>query len=254
MSVSPGLCVVCQASVPTVRNEARYCSSKCRQLAYRRRSARRASAAPVPTSAPGNLTTGVDSFIGRVTELATLTSLLKQHRLVTVVGPAGVGKTRLALEVAAQVRNDHHDGAWFVDLAEIRREDLVEAAIARTLGVQLGAQSLVEALAAKDCLLLLDNCEHVINSTAATVTAVLRGCPRVKVLATSRECLRSAGEQLFGLQAVDAESAVRLFVERARCGRPRLRAQRRGGGAVRATGVDYRSPSNWPRDGFRCWN
>ncbi len=187
--------------------------------------------APSPRgSLPGTVT----SLIGREHELSATTSLLAQTRLLTLTGPGGTGKTRLALALAAQVRDGYADGAWFVSLAEIGNAALVPSAIAHALGARdLGTlpspELAVSAIGARKLLLLLDNFEHVLGA-ASFVAMVLAKCANARVLVTSREPLHVQGEQVFpvpplrtahgpGEQTADTE-AIRLFVSRARAVRP----------------------------------
>ena len=179
------------------------------------------------------------SFVGRGRELAELEALLRRTRLLTLSGTGGVGKTRLALEVARAAGSSYESGAALVELASVSEGSLVMDAVATALDVRpLAAQELVEAvidfLAPRRLLLLLDNCEHVLSASAAVVDALLRGAPRVTILATSREPLRAAGEVVFrvpSLEIPDPEQpldprrlldyeAVSLFVERAAAAAP----------------------------------
>ncbi|GLZ29559.1 hypothetical protein Lesp02_17490 [Lentzea sp. NBRC 105346] len=186
----------------TGARRAKYCSPKCRQRAYRDR------------ARPATVRVSADSFVGRDGDLAALTRMVREHRLVTLTGPAGCGKTRLATEVAAGFSPEH--GTWFVDLAEINDGDLVPAVIARTIGVPL------VALQSRELLLLLDNCEHVIAACASIVDRLVRECPRLTVLATSREALRVPGERTYPLSGLDTTAAVRLFTDRAKAADPRF--------------------------------
>ncbi len=180
-----------------------------------------------------NLPSRVSTFIGRVDEQRTIEKLLVDHRLVTIVGPGGAGKTRLAIESAEQMIGRYPDGVWMVDLAPIEDPDEVPGAVAAALGVrdQAGAE-LVDAIAdylrARRVLLLLDNCEQVRSTVAAAVRRLLEAAPGLTVLTSSREPLGVPGEvrePLGGLGVpADAEpnvdeiaitESVRLFVERA---------------------------------------
>ena len=172
------------------------------------------------------------SFVGRAEPLREVAGLLSGHRLVTVTGPGGAGKTRLAAQVARQVASGFADGAWLAELAPVADPALVAAVVAAALGVreQLGlpaAGALARALARQQVLLVLDNCEHVIGAAAALCAGLLAACDDVRVLATSREPLRVAGEARYRLAslalpdlddlavAAGAE-AVALFADRAR--------------------------------------
>ena len=172
------------------------------------------------------------SFIGRAEPLREVAGLLSDHRLVTVTGPGGAGKTRLAVQVARQVAGRFADGAWLVELAPVADPAQVAAVAAAALGVRAQpglstAEALARALARQQVLLLLDNCEHVIGAAAALCAELLAACDDVRLLATSREPLRVAGEARYRLASLDlpdlddlAEAAraeaVALFADRAR--------------------------------------
>ena len=184
--------------------------------------------------AGNNLPQRLTSLIGREAELADIEARLATHRLVTLTGAGGVGKTRLAVEAGRGVLGRYPDGVWLAELAPLADAQLVTAIIGEVLGVNLGAgnaavESLVAALKHKQLLLIVDNCEHVIAEAARVVEALMRNCPRVSILASSRERLAIAGENVIrvpslpapeasaALTAADARefAAVRLFVERA---------------------------------------
>ena len=180
-------------------------------------------AAPPPT----NLPIPVSSFVGRVDEMALLDKAIHEHRLVTVVGPGGAGKTRLAIEAAGNVRGSFRDGVWMVDLAQVSDPESVPQAVAAALhtaeqpGVDL-ADSIGTYLRPRTTLLVLDNCEHVVDSIAALATALLESAPNLKILATSRRVLGSDGEVRFSLEGLatsgDGDSSLeaeRLFEARA---------------------------------------
>ena len=171
------------------------------------------------------------SFVGRATEVSAVAGLLVQYRLVTVTGPGGSGKTRLAGEVAQQVTDQFADGVWLVELAPVEDPALVAAAVTATLGIrdQPGVPApdvVAQVLARQQLLLVLDNCEHVIGAAAALCAGLLRAADDVRVLATSREPLRVAGEAQYRLGplavpgpdevAVAGCEAVTLFADRAR--------------------------------------
>ena len=176
-------------------------------------------------STPGNLRPPTTSLIGRESELADVASALKAHRLVTLTGVGGVGKTRLALEVAARSAPDFPDGVWVIELAAVGDPAAVPDAVAGVLGItqQPGmtmADSVAAALEGRSRLLLFDNCEHVLDAAADMVEAILSRSATVKILATSREGLRVADEQLWPVPSLDTEAesdsaAATLFVERA---------------------------------------
>ena len=189
-----------------------------------RRSLARLVAAAGSASAHGALPTPVTAFLGRVTERAELAEALAGHRLVTAVGPGGVGKTRLAIRVAADLAEQRRDCAWFVDLVRVTDPAAVIAAVAEAVGVpeRLVASleaALVASLARREGLLLLDNCEHLIGAVRECVDLVVNRCPRVTVLATSRTRLMLPYERVYpvpGLSVTeDGGDAVALFTARA---------------------------------------
>jgi predicted ATPase/DNA-binding SARP family transcriptional activator len=209
--------------------------------------ARDPAAAPSPASAPApptNLPILLTSFVGRAEQVAELRRLLGDHdrgpRLVTLTGPGGCGKTRLALEVGGASLATHPDGVWLVDLAPLFDPELVPRTVTTVLAIrespdQPVVAALVDALRARSLLLILDNCEHVIDACARLANVLLRSCPRIRILATSREGLGIPGELLWpvpslalppeGAVAVDQIgpcAAVRLFVERAAAVQPRF--------------------------------
>ncbi|MEU4478929.1 LuxR C-terminal-related transcriptional regulator [Micromonospora sp. NPDC023966] len=215
----------------SVRTVESHVSSLLRKLAMpdRRALARRASElARADRSRPAPaLPTPLTSFIGRARERAELTEMIKTHRQVTAVGPGGVGKTRLALTVAADAAGEYADGVWFVDLVPVTDPgtSVVAAAVAAALGLgeQPGSgldESVVAALADRHALLVLDNCEQVRDAVAPFVERLLAACPRVAVLATSRARLMVPFERVYPVPplslAGDGESdAVALFLDRA---------------------------------------
>ncbi len=176
-------------------------------------------------STPGNLRSPTTSFLGREAEIADLQTSLKAHRLVTLTGPGGVGKTRLALEVAARSAHEFPDGVWLIELAAVGDPDAVPEAVAAALGImqQPGvtlAGSIAAALEGRSRLLVLDNCEHVLDAAADLIDVILEHSATVTILATGREGLRLADEQLWPVPPLDTRSgadsnAAALFVERA---------------------------------------
>ena len=179
-----------------------------------------------------NLPAQVSSFIGREAELAEVCRLVASSRLVTLTGTGGAGKTRLGLQVAAQLADDTEDGLWFADLAPLGDPDLVAVTVADVLGIRQEPgrsvlDTLVEAVGERSPLVLLDNCEHVIGACAKLADALLRGCPNLALLATSREPLGIDGERVYRVpsmgtpadgddaEAIRASEAVRLLEDRA---------------------------------------
>ena len=160
------------------------------------------------TGRPGNLPAEATSFVGRRRELAEVRALLGAARVVSVVGPGGVGKTRLAVRAAADLARGFPDGAWLVSLAEVRDPALVDTAAAEALTLQHrapdGTRALLRSyLADKQMLLVLDNCEHVLDAAAGLVSSVVEAAPGVRVLATSREPLSVSGEHVLPLPPLD---------------------------------------------------
>jgi predicted ATPase/class 3 adenylate cyclase len=167
---------------------------------------------------PNNLPFQISSFVGRERELREVRDALSQRRLVTVVGPGGIGKTRLALQVAADAIGDVKDGAWIVRLSPLRAPELIAQATADVLHVREEPQSplgetLARALAGREMLIVFDSAEHLVAGTAAFVMMLLNRCARLKVLVTSREPLHLTGERVVRVRALD--SAAELFLDRA---------------------------------------
>ena len=182
-------------------------------------------------SHPHNLPLQLSSFVGREAEVAELAQLRAQHRLVTLLGPGGIGKTRLALQVAADVLDAVPDGVFFVDLAPVRDPELVPGAVATSLGLRAQpiepiSRTLAQHLSSKTLLLVLDNLEQLLPAAVVTVTELLTEAPGLSVLATSRVPLRIRGEREYAVPSLAAGApgsfdvapppAVALFVERAR--------------------------------------
>ena len=173
------------------------------------------------TSARHNLPALLTSLVGRERELEAIGEMLSANRLVTLAGPGGVGKTRVALEVARDQVERRADGVWFVDLAPRPETPDVVAETARVLEVQSRAgTTLTEALrrylANRDLLLVLDNCEQVVDACAALTVTLLTSCPDLRILTTSREPLGVDGETVWRLDPLGRDEAYRLFVGRAR--------------------------------------
>ena len=176
-----------------------------------------------------NLPVPATPFLGRAEELSELLALATEPgvRVLTLTGPGGTGKTRLALQLAAELSDQYPDGTWWVPLAPLRDAGLVGSAIAYALDVdeESGREitdSISNALTRKRSLLLVDNCEHVIDSVASLVGRLVGSCPDVFVIATSREPLFIPGENVFAVQPLVAGDAVDLFFARARAAGARL--------------------------------
>jgi non-specific serine/threonine protein kinase len=182
-----------------------------------------------------NLPIELTSFVGREAEVREVAGLLKDARLVTLTGVGGVGKTRIALQVAAGAIDHYPDGVWLVELGALSDPDLIPKQVAVAMGVQEQANrpiaaTLLEVTSSKEVLLVLDNCEHLIEGMAVLADELLRSCPGVRLLATSREPLGVSGETVWTLQpmsvpAVDIDpepdwlggiESIRLFIDRAR--------------------------------------
>jgi predicted ATPase/DNA-binding NarL/FixJ family response regulator len=193
----------------------------------------------LPEGSSANLPLELTSFVGRQREIDEVKRLVADHRLLTLTGVGGSGKTHLALAVAFEVVEGFADGAWWVSLAPLLEPTLVPQAVARALGVseQPGvplADTLADSLRSRKLLLILDNCEHLIGACAGLADSLLRSCPGLKILATSREALGVAGEVSWPvppLSLPESDSpptaeelgryeAVGLFVERARAAMP----------------------------------
>ncbi len=181
---------------------------------------------------PGNLRPQTTSLVGRESELAEVQVALKAHRLVTLTGVGGVGKTRLALEVAGRSAPNFPDGVWVFELAAVTDPAAVPDAVAAVLGItqQPGksvAESVAAALEGRSRLLVFDNCEHVLDAAADLVDAILAQSATVTILATSREGLGVANEQVWPVSSLDVvagtgSAAVELFVERSQAIAPRF--------------------------------
>jgi predicted ATPase/class 3 adenylate cyclase len=200
-------------------------------------------------SHPNNLPSQVTSFVGRTEELEEGMKLMKGSRLLTVTGVGGSGKTRLALQVATSVFDDFRDGVWLVELAPVAEADGVIRAIAATLGIgdqpgQSLADSVVDHLRSRQLLLILDNCEHLLDTVARIAQKLLATAPALTILATSREMLGVSGEVPYQLRSMSFPSphdppevvsrfdAVRLFSARAEAVRPGFRISAENSQAV----------------------
>jgi len=208
---------------------------------------------PDPTGVPAppvGLPAPLDAFVGREEEIAELKALLSAARLITLVGPAGTGKTRLALELAARVASGH-DGVWLAELSGLADDRLLAHRVAESLGIDPAADASAErALAARlragRTLLILDTCEHVVDAAARLAVTLLRACPGLTVLATSRRPLDAPGEHLFPVRGLSLPAhraprsrgellrsdAVRLFVERVRAVSPGFELTRENGDEI----------------------
>ena len=147
----------------------------------------------------GNLPEQLPPLYGRAEDVAALAGLLELHRVVSVVGPAGIGKTRAAQAVAHSMRGSHSDGAWFVELAPLADGHLVVPTVARVLGYALNEAtlaSLVQLIKEQRLLLVLDNCEHLLEAVAELATRIVADAPGVRLLVTSQEPLHIAQEQI----------------------------------------------------------
>ena len=215
--------------------------SRSQLAAYVARAQALSPTAPKQGPPRRNLPIQLNAFVGRMAELKELEQLLGSTRLLTLTGVAGVGKTRLALELARRV-DVTKDGSWFIDLAAVQDSSLVSRVVARTLAIREQhtlslEQSLLQSLAGQELLLIFDNCEHVIDSAANLAASILQLCPGVHLVATSREPLRVPGEvnwrvppltvpdlnSNFDTSQLLAYESVGLFVDRARHVAPRFR-------------------------------
>jgi len=184
------------------------------------------------------LPTETTSFIGREDELNTIEELLALSRLLTLTGPSGSGKTRLALRAGAQAAGRYRDGVWLVELAPLAHSELVVPAVASALAVREEPgrallDSVTSRLAGSEAMLIVDNCEHVLDAAAEAITALLRACPALRILATSQSRLSVSGEASWPVppltvpppgasdpQIVAGAESVRLFCDRAALARP----------------------------------
>src|SRR6202030_3318044 len=172
------------------------------EIAERLATAGMAQPTSTPSRPPTNLPEPVSELIGRDVELDEILDLSTSHRLVTLVGPGGIGKTRLSSEVARHLLPRFVDGVWVAELAPLSDPELVSAAVATTLGLDLAGgpvspERVANGLGSKQLMLVLDNCEHVADAVAEMVEALLRANPGTRVIATSREPLRVEGEWIY---------------------------------------------------------
>jgi predicted ATPase/DNA-binding CsgD family transcriptional regulator len=218
-------CITCGGALPVASQPTRwprYCSSACRQRAYRQRQAA-AVAQDGGAGAPRlAIPLAVDRFVGRDEELAVLRRRLQQRsRLITLHGPVGVGKTRLALELAARTSRSFADGSFLAELEHLDSAAAVLPAVAAAAGVcpQPGEpldQVLIDGLAGKQTLLVLDGCEELVGASHDLILMLLRRCAGLQVLVTSRQTLGLPGETVFSLGGLAPGDAVELFADRAR--------------------------------------
>ncbi len=192
-----------------------------------------------PENSHTNLPVALTSFIGREQEMEEVQRLLTSTRLLTITGAGGAGKTRLALQVAGDLLDSFDDGVWFIDLTPLSDATLVAQLVANGLGIREEEgrplmQTLVDSLRAKSLLLILDNCEHLIQSVAQLAETLLRSAPKVRILATSREPLGAPGETAWCIPALSSPGlhetialanltqyeSVKLFIDRAVAVRP----------------------------------
>ena len=223
---------------------------------------------------PNNLPAQLSAFIGRDREVAEVRALVESARLVTLTGAGGCGKTRLGLQVAAELLDGSGDGVWLAELAAVTDQDAVAAAICEALRLTAqpgrpALEALLDALALQDVLIVVDNCEHLIGGCAKTAEAIVRRCPRVHLLATSREPLGIGGEVIYRVPSLSLPGPEDSGVPRR--GPPmRWRCSRSGPGRTaspwpwtsrparwwcRSAGgwTGCRWPSSWPRRGCgRC--
>jgi predicted ATPase len=186
----------------------------------------------MPTGTTGNLPRRVTSFVGRADELTRVADALEDSPVVTLTGVGGVGKTRLAVEVAASAASEYRDGAWLCELDTVRDPDAVPDALVEVFGLEprpgvTATELVLKFLRAKQLLVVLDNCEHLLKPVAELVKRVVGECPGVRVLTTSREGLNVAGERILAVPSLELPEdpaeldfiartdAVRLFAERA---------------------------------------
>ncbi len=196
---------------------------------------RRLRTLDVPSNLPGELT----ELVGREAETAAVQELLRSNRVVTVTGPGGSGKTRLALSVARGVIDRFPHGVWFVDLASVRDPDLLAPAIATAVGVRespelTAGEALLGHLRDRSALLLLDNLEQLLPGAAGEVAGLLRGAPNLRILVTSRELLRISSERGYPVPPLDPAAGVTLFLDRALAQRPDLVLTDEARAAIRA--------------------
>ena len=201
---------------------------------------------------PNNLPTQLTTFVGRTQEIAAVANAISDTRLVTLTGSGGCGKTRLAVQTAAELSTTFPDGAWFVDLSPVTEARGVGVAVAHALGVTStpgvdAMTSVVERLAESSALLIVDNCEHLVDACCEVIERVLQNCPDVRIITTSREVLGVAGEvpwrvpslslpgeSVADLTSLTTSDAVRLFIDRATKARPNFTVTNDNAGDIAA--------------------
>jgi len=190
-----------------------------------------------PTRVPNDFVSPLTSFVGRRAEIAAAAGLLERHRLVTLTGPGGAGKTRLAAQVATSQSDRQADGVWWVDLAAVSDSTAVAETIAEAVGAPVvggRVHALCTHLATWRSLLCLDNAEHLLDGVASTVEAVLHACSKVTILVTSREPLGIPGEAVLGVPPLSDDDALSLFVDRARLVQPSFALDETNEAAIRS--------------------
>jgi predicted ATPase len=231
------------------------------------------STATTARGSVGNLPAEVTSFVGRRHEVSSVRRMLATSRLVALTGAGGVGKTRLAQRVGAELRRSFPDGVWFIGLAELRDPDLVAVTVGEALGIREesvspGAPGLATFLADQQALLILDNCEHLVGACADLAGTLLRSCPELRILITSRQALRLDGEANLTVQplAVPGKDAkctptdlakyesASLLIERATAVLPSFRVTEANCPTIASLcqALEGMPRSSWPWPGCGC--
>ena len=187
---------------------------------------------------PNNLPTALTSFIGREREIADAKRLLSSTHLLTLTGAGGCGKTRLSLQVAADLLDSFPDGVWFVELAALTDPATVPSALASAMVIREDPArpilaSIADRVRNKTVLLILDNCEHLVSACAEATDALLRSCPNLRIMASTREALGIAGETVWRVPSLPGDDAVRLFCDRARAVVPAFEMTEQNAAALR---------------------
>jgi predicted ATPase len=186
---------------------------------------------------PHNLPEQLTSFVGREQDIVEITNLLGSARLVTLTGSGGTGKTRLSLQVAAEQVGNFQDGVWLIELASLQDPAYLISTIASTFSLREAQGSplqdtVTDFLRTKHMLLILDNCEHLVEACADLANHLLHTCSKLKLIATSREALDIDGETIFRVPSLKETESSKLFVERARKIDPRFRWTERNAAAI----------------------